>query len=157
MNLTDKAFNTSAKPGVDPLYFVLKLLLERPWFSRVWTLQGSVLPSKLKKVQVLCGEKSMTWETFQYTFGIIKDLKLDHYRPMQIAIGTHELVQRYILIERLDSNESRAVKLSEIRKMQGGEKWKNKPFSTICTVLTVFRSKECTDQRDKIFALYSIF
>lgn len=123
----------------------------------MWTLQESVLPSKLKKLQVLCGGESITWETFQYAFGIIKDVKLDYYRPMQIAIGMHELVQRYILIERLDSNESRPVKLSEIRKMQRGEKWKNKPFSTICPVLTMFRSKECTDQRDKIFALYGIF
>ena len=42
-----------------PVWYAIECLFDRPWFSRVWTLQEAVLA---KKIMVGCGSKWLPWE-----------------------------------------------------------------------------------------------
>jgi hypothetical protein len=56
----------STTPG-SPNWTALKHLMERSWFSRIWVVQEVALA---KSAEVICGEKTLTWETFS---GVIED------------------------------------------------------------------------------------
>ena len=58
------------------IWSALGSLMMRPWFRRLWTLQEVVLP---KIVQVLCGRKTITWETLEDFVVIIRRYELDDW------------------------------------------------------------------------------
>lgn len=118
-------------------------VLQRPWFTRMWTIQEVAMASDA--VAMVCGKDVIGWSKFTAALNQrfskkfpVNDLQLVVYRRLQPLY------------------EATQAKWRKHRMLQGMlHGWT--PLAGLINVLVETRWKLCTDPRDKVFALHSLF
>ncbi|KAF2098809.1 HET-domain-containing protein [Rhizodiscina lignyota] len=112
-------------------------LLDRPWWRRVWIVQEAVLAQTLV---VLCGTETIQWESFQSAIqgGSLKLGKhaAGHKRPSALS----------------DWPDASYQAISLLRQERKHTEWKK----SIYDLAYSFRTSECTDPRDRIYAFLGL-
>jgi hypothetical protein len=114
----------------------LRDLCERPYWRRMWVIQEIV---HAKKITVLCGPQSFTWDSVESLYLKLKGLQDTHWFPH------HESA-----IQVLQS--SAAVLVWQRAHYRHPET----PAPSLRTLIEVFRHWQCAEIRDKVFALVSM-
>ncbi|KAF4438881.1 HET-domain-containing protein [Fusarium austroafricanum] len=121
---------------VDWMY--LKGLLERPWFRRLWVLQEVAYG---KKVVLIAGEERVDWGRFArsverlYRTGLLLDESSEKSLAGAVAVIEMENIRH-------------SKKLAQIGKSQ--------THRSLLSVLLATSSGECSDIRDKIYAVLNL-
>ncbi|KAK0657836.1 heterokaryon incompatibility protein-domain-containing protein, partial [Cercophora newfieldiana] len=105
----------------------LQWFLDRPWFCRRWIIQEVVLA---KNVVVHCGSWSIPWDTLEVA---MKEISGNIMGPFT------------------ESNERNMKTVTEMRHL-----WKYTKTAHPMGTLTRFAHFECSDPRDRLYALYGV-
>lgn len=123
---------------LDRCLYSFGLLLQRPWFSRLWVVQEVTVG---RKVRVYCGKRSVTWEKF-----VSCALQLSELRKDALAGGKH--------IRKLDRNWMDIVceTLNQINARRGSNKT---TFSAerFLSAMVLFSTRLCEESLDRIYSL----
>lgn len=111
----------------------LRDLCERPYWRRMWVIQEIV---HARSITVWCGAKSFTWDVVESLYLTLKTLEDTHWFPH------HEFA-----IQVLQS--SAAVMVWQ----RAHWRHPDTPKPSLRTLIEVFRDWQCSDIRDKVFAL----
>jgi hypothetical protein len=71
-----------------PMWYAFESLLDRPWFSRVWTFQEAILA---KRIMVGCGSKWLPWEVLDDLIMELRRLKICWLIEINTGLGTLEI------------------------------------------------------------------
>ncbi|KAF5000633.1 hypothetical protein FDECE_11170 [Fusarium decemcellulare] len=113
----------------------LGVLLERPWFRRLWILQEVALA---KRVTVMAGHGCISWETFA---SLIHRVHRSGASQKDFSASAQTSVNAVLEIETI----RRSAQSSSTRDQR-----------TLLSVLLATSSGECSDLRDKIFAVLAL-
>jgi Heterokaryon incompatibility protein (HET) len=111
----------------------IKRILERPWFSRTWTLQEVVLA---KDALFVCGNEQISFSTFD------EACQCTHYHNLDVAIG-------YLHITLLDMSSTH-------QNLRSDDTTTATEALSLINLLSQTRFNESTDPRDKIYGLLGI-
>ncbi|KAH8673401.1 hypothetical protein BX600DRAFT_204747 [Xylariales sp. PMI_506] len=118
-------------------------LLRHHWFRRIWTIQEVV---SAKSVVVMCGKDELPWNVFWATIDFIWPVNPHPYVHLSYSLG----------VPPVDTLQARK-NLATINLIQF--KYRSNRATTGHTLLDLVlltRGFDCTDARDKIFALVSL-
>lgn len=131
----------STTPG-SPNWTALKHLMERSWFSRIWVVQEVALA---KSAEVMCGEKTLTWETFS---GAIEEADQEELGGLMLSgeeekdtLTTSIIPRGWGCVRNIIGARNTVLK---------------KKLLTMAETADIFIPHQSTDPRDKIFALLGI-
>ena len=113
----------------DRTWHSIQRLLDRPWFSRVWTLQEAIVA---QKALVVCGNWEITFGAFSYGISAAGALGLPVWNPPNINTGAVGLPLMVIL------------------PLQNA--WSRGQHIRLIDLLQHCRSIDATDPRDHLFA-----
>ena len=131
----------STTPG-SPNWTALKHLMERSWFSRIWVVQEVALA---KSAEVMCGEKSLTWETFSKA---IEDADKQELGGMLLSGDDKKDILTTGIIPRGWGCVRNIIGArNTVLTMQ---------LLTLAETVDIFIPHQATDPRDKIFGLLGI-
>ena len=134
---TPKTFGELIKPLAPagaPEWSALAKYLQRPWFSRVWTIQEV---SRSRKSRVVCGSRVIDWEALLSITEYIKEKRLTPYletTSFVTGLLSVPFIQRY-------------------RQIVGSV---NNPGLILLDLLLRTMASFATDPRDRVFALMGI-
>jgi hypothetical protein len=123
-----------------------KDILERPWFTRMWTVQ-EVGMSSPGAAMLCCGERMMRWETFATMLSVRNN--------QEIPAPARRAVQIFYRLETL----FQSVRGSSRQPGVVGPQQLLRSFTPLAEALKIFveiRERASTDPRDKVFALHGI-
>lgn len=143
---TDPATTPTAAPwystNSDLYASGLSSLLERPWFSRIWTIQEAALA---QKVTLICGRDQVSWSTDSISLRRLKfKIKFAATSPQWERSPLH-IVNLGPLLEVVETQ------LREVEDMTGIRLENN-----LLDVVYEFRHRKSTDPRDKIYAMFNL-
>jgi hypothetical protein len=118
-------------------------LTSRPWFSRIWTVQESILPQKL---DVICGKDTWSWSIFADS---VKNLEQHLTSP---CCSSHNDTANEHMLE--INKFIQAVSVIENSRDLYRDLYPKKRDPLTC--LNSFRIRDATDARDKIYGLLSL-
>jgi Heterokaryon incompatibility protein (HET) len=121
----------------------LKRLLNSPWFLRAWTFQEAIFA---KSALVVCGTLSISWNTVAETLKLV-EAKLPSDLGSPYSAEFISSTKRFF-----DIVNSRPPSGSKPSLVTSRKHFKRSTFE----LLTVRRSAEATDPRDKVFALVNV-
>jgi hypothetical protein len=120
----------------------------RSWFTRIWTLQEIAL-TNMSETLLLCGRRSIKLDEIIQAHNCLVDLKFDHYRLIADAIKLYCELHYYVVSHRMTGDSDRLRATLNTQK-------KDKSSPLISRIFGQARSKEATDPKDKVFALYGL-
>jgi hypothetical protein len=115
------------------------LFLNLPWFNRLWIIQEIVFSLE---VRLICGETELPFSRFIAALSFVeaclgRSLSNPAMRARMESIAEiRDLWKRYSLLYSIDHYQTKAVQILQL--------------------VEKFASYECTDPRDRIYALYSM-
>ena len=118
----------------------LKALCRRSYFSRTWVVQELFLASKIR---VLCGSKEWLWDDWWS----LLPLSFDQFSNQLSSQLSRDEAREYLL------DKSNARKLNEWRYMY---RRGHRTGLALHHLVSYFATFQCTDPRDKVFALLGI-
>lgn len=111
-------------------------LCERPYWRRMWIIQEIV---HAEKITVWCGAKSFEWGILENLYLTLKTLEDMHwFAHHEFAIGVLQSSAAVMVWQRAHWRHPQT------------------PTPSLQTLIEVFRDWQCTDVRDKVFALVSM-
>lgn len=121
-------------------------LMQQPWWTRMWTLQEAVLPSKRTLVN---GPYSILWETFslaskasrRHTMSCCSQFLMDHLKIFDEKFGNYNLFSAHV---------------GNIDDYHYTSHTVGNSSPPIHRLLWRFRQRGAADPRDKIYALYGL-
>lgn len=114
----------------------LEVLLQSPWFDRIWVVQEVAVASK---VTLLCGPHTMGWPTFHQGLSNV-------VRRRKNCSQTFGALQQPSLMWRRVNHLSIEEECLVCQELA----------SYLLTLLTKFRSRHATDPRDKVYGLVGL-
>jgi hypothetical protein len=123
----------------DQVWLAIRALLQRPWFSRVWTFQEIVLA----RIPVLiCGPHSIKWDMLEaFLLGLMiypEGPNSEDSRLRGAELYLREITKARLLQHRLEANPPKDTKI------------------LLLPLLDSLRNRQSSDPRDKVFALLNI-
>lgn len=113
-------------------------LTSRSWWFRIWTVQESILPGQL---EVRCGSNSWGWHVFSKAA-----TNLRHHLTSPCCISHNDTTLEHVLpIGKF---------INAVLDIDGGRDHSNE--SRNLSSFNLYRNREATDPRDKIFGLLSL-
>ena len=116
----------------DPAWYSLRDFLSRPWYTRIWIIQESLHNNNML---MMCGKVAIPWEIFTQLSGAIEKGSYNLFPP-------------------ISPNSERQVgamgKMAFLRL-----EFRRRPMSFL-QLLEISRDMECSDPRDRVFALSSL-
>jgi hypothetical protein len=111
---------------------LVEKVLERPWFRRAWVLQEVAYA---RSVEIICGSKSLDWRHLANTIRDANHIGLvtERFSPMARA-GAQNIIE-----------------MESCRKQL-----RDKEPQTLINTLLATNSTQCSDDRDKLFAILSL-
>jgi hypothetical protein len=135
-------------------------IFDRPWFTRLWTLQEIALADAYEAV-FLCGLQTIKfgdiiqaharlaqWGSEQ-SYKDKANPKFYHHRVIEDAITVHALLRSYVI-----SHRSAGGFYQSKRAMHPNNGGESMPL--ISSIFGLVRKKQATDPKDKVFALYGL-
>ncbi|KAH7122194.1 heterokaryon incompatibility protein-domain-containing protein, partial [Dactylonectria estremocensis] len=113
-------------------------LLSRPWFTRVWIMQETILPRGVT-LWVACGKGIIPWEILDYASNILVTCGIARWLTDRFAFGGTEggdVCQRLLNLAEMRMDQDQQVDL----------------FS----LLVRARNAQCYDPRDKVYGLLGV-
>ena len=120
---------------------VIRLILDLPWFYRLWTVQEVTVA---KEVIFVYGNSLVAWEDFEWMVGFLS------IREAILFIGPTKQTT-------LPRREDCYTKLKMLLFDANGTKVSELPPEPLTTVLKVARTKNASEPRDKVYGVYGIF
>lgn len=120
---------------------IIRLILDLPWFYRLWTVQEVTVA---KEVMLVYGNSFVAWEGFEWMVGFLS------IREAILFIGPTNQTT-------LPRREDCYTKLKMLLFDANGVKLSEPPSEPLTTVLKVTRTKNASEPRDKVYAVYGIF
>jgi hypothetical protein len=125
-------------------------LTRRKWFSRIWTVQESILP---KELIIFYGSRRIPWTVFEKAAKNVRRHLTDSSR---CCSSHNDTANPYMK----DVNDflhailtiSRSRKILHGKQSQNSDSWR----SEILTCLHNYRNRNATQAQDKIFGLYGL-
>ncbi|KAI0418994.1 heterokaryon incompatibility protein-domain-containing protein [Xylaria grammica] len=114
----------------------IRLLMDSPWWSRIWTVQEATSP---KKATVLWGPFSIPWSLMK---DAAEKMIRGHYPPAE-RLDIHNLVGNYSFFT------------APILGLIWASKWAVRPHPPL-KMLWRFRYRESTDPRDKVYVILNL-
>lgn len=130
-----------------PTLQALNLFLKRPWFNRLWIIQEVYFASRSSLL--LCGITSIEWQQARVAISAISSKSI--YRPSDTKPGWDTYRWRE-LKPSLRQSTNRLATLCRRSVIEHGPH-ESYHFLDLCTRV---RDAECSDPRDKVFALLSL-
>ena len=124
------AYYTRGKTRLGLLY-----LMQRGWWQRMWVLQEIVFAPK---AHLLCGDRAVLWPSLDKLDEIIERLK--------------QVIQ--ITSSRQHEHGTGLENLLEILQIQS--RLMKEPKPSLLDLVELFQTRQCTDLRDRVFALLSL-
>jgi hypothetical protein len=134
-------------PPIDSVSFAfpsLDALFSRKWFTRRWVLQ-EVFLSRAMIVQ--CGPHKFSWQSLRHS----ADLRLEHENNYHWGTGTGQAAYH---VTRLDFE--RNFREFDLRHGKLFNDTSGKVYPRLLHLLTVFRTTQCADARDRLYSLYGM-
>ena len=116
-------------------------LHKRSWFQRVWTLQEIALA---KKALVICGKSTISWDTLVWA--------VDRLRNAENTLGTYDVVSAMDSIVSAHQAVTRAI----LPRTETVDTLNPNPDRPVTTIVTRTLFKRATEDKDRIFGLYSV-
>lgn len=116
-------------------WHAIEALLELSYWRRIWIVQEFVLA---RTVQIHCGSHSIDWEVFDGALSHVLRFKVDRFPE------THFVQTNFWMITR-----SAGSKVWDMRS-------RGKRNKTLLELLEACRSSQCSDRRDKVYALLGL-
>lgn len=157
--------------GVEPLSYQKWLgfiaFMNRPWFSRSWVVQELALA---KKVNVVCGTRSIPWEQLAKTIEFVRATKWYHHLSTEKMRHIRELNHRPGVYKKLLASNSKfgiePVWLNNTRNALQAQAQTRAAGTTTGTtsnssptlrmLVDTHRYTNATDPRDKVYAFLSL-
>jgi hypothetical protein len=111
---------------------LVEKVLERPWFRRAWVLQEVAYA---RRVEIICGSKSLDWRHLANT---IRDAN-------HIGLVTERFSPK------AQAGARNIIEMESCRKQL-----RDKEPQTLINTLLATNSTQCSDDRDKLFAIISL-
>ncbi|OAL27605.1 hypothetical protein AYO22_03509 [Fonsecaea multimorphosa] len=147
------------------LVFPMTQLRDRPYFSRVWTVQEVFYA---KDILVLCGAQSVGWGTFisaYFAFWGTREMRSQHpfrsHGPHALEMLRRSLLPRSQALSQMvpegsSLDETMAEAATWVSEMITVLNPRRERYLDLVTVLLWFRTHDATDPRDKVYALLSL-
>ncbi|ORY11122.1 heterokaryon incompatibility protein-domain-containing protein [Clohesyomyces aquaticus] len=135
----DKSYNDWQAQFMEQYPGALHNYLSRPWFWRRWIVQEAILGVDST---ILCGEHKMDWKVFR--FAVQRILSIKDYLPEHSPHPTP-----------FPQSSSQLVNADLLRAINQVIALGAAP-SKILHRMMEFRAAECSDPRDRIFALFGV-
>jgi hypothetical protein len=128
-------------PSEDPVWPAVRSLLQRPWFSRVWTFQEIVLA---QEAVLYCGAHTLRWNRLEvFLLGLStfsQGPNVEDSRMKGAEAHAFEIVKARSILHRSKNHEPEDTQL----------------LLGLCPLLDSLRLRQATDPRDKVFALLNV-
>ncbi|KAH0537231.1 hypothetical protein FGG08_005973 [Glutinoglossum americanum] len=119
----------------------------RPWFNRMWTLQEIAL-SDPDTALVICSQHEILWKQLQTASQKFREIGLDGRDLINSTMQLYSKLHLYIRCSRLG--------LDDLLRRLVHPKKRNKPIPQVSDIFADCRLRDCTDPKDKAFALYGL-
>ncbi|KAH7156695.1 heterokaryon incompatibility protein-domain-containing protein [Dactylonectria macrodidyma] len=119
----------------------LSHFLSRPWFTRVWIIQETILPM-VEALWVACGNSLIPWEILDYASNILVTCGISRWLADRFASGGTEgddVCQRLLNMAEMRSNQQTSLN-----------------GSSLFSLLVKTRNAQCYDPRDKVYGLLGV-
>ena len=123
---------------LSPSLYSFGLLLQRPWFSRLWVVQEVAFG---RTVTLYCGARSTTWEKFVSSVRSFDTLRRAHLAE-EVFVGTLDRGWLHLIYETMYQIELRRGPIDT--SFRSGDF-----LTTMCN----FSHKKCQEPHDRIYAL----
>lgn len=128
-------------PPQDPAWLALRALLQRPWFSRIWTFQEIVLA---QDAVLCCGAYTLRWKKLE---ALISGLNAYSEGPNAED-------------SRMKGDDNHFMAIFKARsRLRYGDSWppeQHQVLGGLLPLLHDLRNRQATDPRDKVFALLNV-
>ncbi|KAH7068523.1 heterokaryon incompatibility protein-domain-containing protein [Paraphoma chrysanthemicola] len=137
-------FETESAEGIRGFPELVREIFNRPWFSRVWTIQEVTLANE-DRVWFSCGTRTIQYRHLKSAFSILvsSDLLYAQFPGLENTLA----LQLYL------SDSLRAKQ--RLHNSHEDDRIGAADFS-MSKVLSFLPSKQAADPRDKVFALYAV-
>lgn len=128
-------------PSDAPVWSAVRSLLQRPWFSRIWTFQEIVLA---QKADLHCGAHTISWQRLEVFF-----LGLETFSEGPNAEDSRLKEDRRSLLEIWKAR-------SILHRPENHKPEDSQLYLSLFPLLESLRIRKATDPRGKVFALLNI-
>ena len=129
----------------DPIWPALGCLFSRSWFFRLWTFQEIVLATK---AIVCCGDASVEWRKFEMVgYGV------HHQRLWPLTISEKSQQSQF---RGFTSAANISLMKKELDSPMLRQPDKEPPYLRFSKLLPLAQSKQCAEQRDRVYAMFSL-
>ncbi|KAH7112551.1 heterokaryon incompatibility protein-domain-containing protein [Dendryphion nanum] len=153
-------------------YDICDEIFGRPWFKRVWTMQEYILADPIADINLMVGEKKLPWSDIFQTLAdhwVADELRDNQFpsryywqliRIRESLHGDYLWSSRYTSIARLyepiEGTKSGLALMSSSEEVISTTEDYREESVTLSQLFEISHSRQCTDLRDKVFALYSV-
>lgn len=133
----------------------IDLIFDSPWFGRSWTAQEAILSPRLV---FMLGPASATLDEMCEVEGLADNRKSRQNLPVALTLAGRDHRIQAMLIKRLQSIPSSRALFHGIRDVRD-QRQRQGPVGagvTLLQALQRYRDRQCSDPRDKIYALLGI-